>query len=362
MDGIAYVCEPDLLMEAFVYLGALANGCDLQRLESRLREKGAEDISGLRQRYAPIAAIRQAVSDSLCLPQDRLVRLFCDHPGFPYNTCGAFSSAFLLLFPRIFSFDGDLDAFLQAAAARTPEQTARDMMLSLDMSDQDSAETNSVENFTAAILGLTVPAETKVALIETLRSAGTLIAETGSLLRPVMAALKKQLPALRRQASFLARVLEDTGAETYLRETTSLGLRSDGHYLIRPLLLAPDCNLFLDRTQADGSTVIYCGALRQYLLQQADAGKAHIQKLCEIFHLMADRTRMDILLYLRERPAYGQELADHFGLARNTIHHHMSKLYNAGLVTCTIDGARVYYALDREHLQELLHQQAELLL
>ena len=87
-----------------------------------------------------------------------------------------------------------------------------------------------------------------------------------------------------------------------------------------------------------------------------------MSQLCEAFHLLADRTRLEILLYLRDHPAYGQELADHFGLARNTIHHHMNKFYNAGLVTCTVEGARVYYALDKEHLRSLVEKQTMLFL
>lgn len=78
--------------------------------------------------------------------------------------------------------------------------------------------------------------------------------------------------------------------------------------------------------------------------------------------LLGDKTRFDILCYLKDRKAYGQELSARFGLSRNTIHHHMSKLLAARLVTCTVDGNRVYYTIDRASVSELLDRQRDLLL
>lgn len=78
--------------------------------------------------------------------------------------------------------------------------------------------------------------------------------------------------------------------------------------------------------------------------------------------LLADRTRFDILCYLRDRDAYGQELAAKFGLSRNTIHHHMTKLLAAHLVKCSVDGNRVYYTVDQVSVAALMDRQRDLLL
>ena len=60
--------------------------------------------------------------------------------------------------------------------------------------------------------------------------------------------------------------------------------------------------------------------------------------------------------------AYGQELAVRFGLSRNTIHHHMTKLLAAHLVKCTVDGNRVYYRVDEKSVSRLLDRLSELLM
>ena len=82
--------------------------------------------------------------------------------------------------------------------------------------------------------------------------------------------------------------------------------------------------------------------------------------MCELYRLLGDPTRFDILCYLCGHNAYVQELANRFGLSRNTIHHHMNKLVECGLVQCTVNGNRMYYSLDSETIQLFLQRQAVL--
>lgn len=108
--------------------------------------------------------------------------------------------------------------------------------------------------------------------------------------------------------------------------------------------------------------VICCGVLR-LSLRRTLAENSSASQVYDAIRIIGDKTRFDILCYLRDHPAvYGQQLCNHFGLARNTIHHHMSKLVNAGLVTCLVEGNRIYYTTDREHLSYLLNQQRQLLI
>ena len=357
-----YVQTPNVLLEAMVILGAEANGFGQARLEERLRSKGVDDLTVFRQRYAPFAALREDILRQANIgSRERLEALFWDLPGFQYNTTGAFSPAFLLLFAPAFSYNGDLDAFLSAAMDRTPAQVARDILLALDMWEGEPDD-DTESTFTGIVLSMTVPAESRLALLELHRSYREKIPEVGAMLRSVMAAIEGHRAEMDALAAAFGSDLERTGMENYLREITSLTQREGEDYRIYPMILGPDTNLFLDCPQADGSVVIYCGVLRQLLLRLVSETQGNVSQLCEAFHLLADRTRLEILLYLRDHPAYGQELADHFGLARNTIHHHMNKFYNAGLVTCTVEGARVYYALDKEHLRSLVEKQTMLFL
>lgn len=354
---------PNILLEALTYLGTRANGYDIQRLEERLLSKGCADLTTFRHRFVPFDRLRRQLDREVVLPQKQLDRLFGDLPGFPYNTTGAYSLASLLLFPGICRYDGDLDSVIADAAARSPHQLARDMIGSLGLSDALGTEkTDPTSVFLKSVLALTVPAESRLALLEAQQNYRELLPEIAQCLRPAVAALERHRAELEALSGEFSQELLETGFEAYFRETSSLRITEGIQYHVHPLLLGPDTSLSLDDPLEDGSVVVYCGVLRRFLKELVSTTEGVTAQVYEAIKLMGDRTRFDILCYLRDHPAYGQELSEHFGLARNTIYHHMNKLLNVGLVTCTVEGTRVYYAIDRDHFETLLDQQRHLLL
>ncbi len=353
-----YNAKPNDMVEALVYLGARANGYTAARLEQHLLTKGVEDLSVFRRRYAPFHAILQQIDEKVALPQEQIDRLFTDLPGLPYNTTGAFSPAFLLFSPVVCRYDGDLDQVLHEMYDMSPDRIAQYLMISLDLTEGLEPEVNGCTSvFMNKVLAMAVPAETRLALLEIHRDAAILTKEIGECLRQVLTALEEQRADLTCLAEAFGRELAEIGCETYIRDISSQQTAENTHYYLRPLLLGADTNISLDHPTDDSGVVIYCGVLRRFLRQLLTTMEGTATQVYEAFRLLGDRTRFDILRYLRNHPAYGQELADHFGLARNTIHHHMSKLVNAGLVTYTVDGNRVYYAVDKERFQKLLVQQ-----
>jgi len=69
----------------------------------------------------------------------------------------------------------------------------------------------------------------------------------------------------------------------------------------------------------------------------------------DTFEVLASETRLDILKTLSTRRMTITELADTLDLAKSTVHHHLQRLADAGLVAADDDGrAWVYYALTPE--------------
>lgn len=358
-----YLAAPNVLLEALAYLGARANGNTMERMEERLLARGISDLAAFRAQYAPIQALRQALDREVPIHQSQLDRLFRNLEGFPFSTTGSYSPAFLLFYPMLSHYRGDFDALMEQMAALSPDHVARHLLISLSMEDRlGPDETGAGTLLMECIRSLSVPARSRSGLLTLYQDYQVLLPAMGSCLRMAVTALEQRRPQLDAMAQDFCRELERTGCEAYLRKTSSLSLSKGTQYLLRPFLLGPDTNLSLEMPEDSGHVVIYCGVLRQFLQELLYASEDADSKLFETIKLMGDRTRFDILCYLRDHPAYGQELSEHFGLARNTIHHHMSKLLNAGLVTCTVDGNRIYYAIDREHLAPILRQQQALFL
>lgn len=84
-------------------------------------------------------------------------------------------------------------------------------------------------------------------------------------------------------------------------------------------------------------------------------------QVTSLLKLLSDKSKMDILIYIKDKKAYGQELASHFNLTTATISHHMSTLHAAGLVNLERDTNRIYYSLNKEKLNRFLDNVKQLL-
>lgn len=358
-----YTATPNLLLEALAYLGARANGYTMSWMEGRLQMKGIQDLSPFYRQYAPIAGLIRELDNALPGGQDWMTRLFKDLEGFSFNTTGMYSPAYLLYFPFVGKFGGDLDALVEEMTAQTPEQAARSIFLSLGLDDgvAFTAE-GGTARFMETVFSLTVPAESRLALLETHHHYKALIRETAERLRPLLTCLEQHREELQRLADAFGAELEAVGCGEHLRQTTSLTILDDTHYDLRPFIFGFDSNLCLEPSPEPGTVTIHCGILVRFLRQLFDQARGSGEQVFEAIRLLGDQTRFEILCFLRDRPAYGSELSEHLGFARNTIHHHTSKLLNAGLLTYTVEGNRICYSTNKERLSSLLAQQHHLLI
>lgn len=353
-----YTATPNLLLEALAYLGARANGYNQTWMEGRLRMKGIQDLSAFYHRYEPIAAIGRELDALIPSDQEWIGRLFRDLEGFSFNTTGMYSPAYLLFFPFLERYEGDLDALTARMTAQTPEEAARSIFISLGMDDGEPGGTDYMET----VFSLTIPAESRLALLETHHHYQSLIRETAEHLRPLIGCLEAHREQLQRMADAFGAELAEAGCMDHLRQTTNLDLDAGIHYKLRPFIFGSDSNLCLEPSVTPGTVTIHCGVLVRFLRKLFDDARGSGEQVFEAIRLLGDPTRFEILCFLRDRPAYGSELSEKLGFARNTIHHHTSKLLNAGLLTYTVEGNRIRYSTNKERLSSLLAQQHHLLI
>ena len=78
-----------------------------------------------------------------------------------------------------------------------------------------------------------------------------------------------------------------------------------------------------------------------------------LDRLADLFRVLADPTRLRILGAIAERPLTGKDLSERLRLTPPTISHHMARLVSAGLVRVTRDAQRRAYSLDQAALSDL---------
>jgi DNA-binding transcriptional ArsR family regulator len=74
----------------------------------------------------------------------------------------------------------------------------------------------------------------------------------------------------------------------------------------------------------------------------------------EIFKMLADATRVRIVLALRDGELSVNTLADVVGKSPAAVSQHLAKLRLARMVTTRHEGTRVFYRLANEHAQQLV--------
>ena len=257
-------------------------------------------------------------------------------------------------------FTGDLEGVTEELRKMPPERLAGVLATSLDVADEAGLELSGDE-FSARVLALSIPAESKVAILDLYHRPEPVLEQASFYLTRAIRLLQREKKAMEAICAGFTSTLQREGVERFLTHTSSLNCKPELQYSVHPFLFGMDTNLSVTPLEGDGSVQVYCGVLRGPLQAMLASSRGPEYEVYHAIKLLGDRTRFDILCYLRDRRAYGQELSARFGLSRNTIHHHMSKLLAARLVTCTVDGNRVYYTVDGDSVSALLERQRALL-
>jgi DNA-binding transcriptional ArsR family regulator len=85
-----------------------------------------------------------------------------------------------------------------------------------------------------------------------------------------------------------------------------------------------------------------------------DVDSPYVDLAVEVFAMLADATRVRIILALRAGELSVGDLAQAVGRSPTTVSQHLAKLRLARMVTTRQDGTRVYYQLTDEHARQLV--------
>lgn len=83
---------------------------------------------------------------------------------------------------------------------------------------------------------------------------------------------------------------------------------------------------------------------------------ANIDDIANFMKILGDKSKLDIMDFIKDKAAYGKELADELGLAKGTISHHMSSLASIGIIDTVCEANRIYYKLNQKRLKEIIEE------
>jgi len=79
-----------------------------------------------------------------------------------------------------------------------------------------------------------------------------------------------------------------------------------------------------------------------------------LSNVTDFFKVLGDETRMRLVLALGESERCVSDLAESLDMTTSAVSHQLRALRNAGLVRSRREGKNIYYALDDEHVEEIL--------
>ena len=85
-----------------------------------------------------------------------------------------------------------------------------------------------------------------------------------------------------------------------------------------------------------------------------DADSQYVELAVEVFSMLADATRVRIILALREGEMAVGALADLVGKSPAAVSQHLAKMRLARMVSTRQDGTKVMYRLENEHARQLV--------
>lgn len=86
----------------------------------------------------------------------------------------------------------------------------------------------------------------------------------------------------------------------------------------------------------------------------ADIDTQSVELAVEVFMMLADATRVRIVLALKDGELSVNTLADVVAKSPAAVSQHLAKLRLARIVTTRHEGTRVFYRLENEHAQQLV--------
>lgn len=345
------------LLEAIAYVGRKVSGNSWERMEEQIDKKGIAYSEAFMEALRQLKAITARL-DAVVLPEEALA-LFANLDGFPRNTIGSASQAFFLLYGFLEEYDGDFSALVRRAREMTMGQRAYHLALALDLAEGYTPQQLEDGIFLSLVLSMSISDAGKIAILQAYQNLPQMLQTLAIPMEKLIKAIQRERGAMEALSRILEEKVALDTAEAYLARTSSFTPAADVAYQMRPFIFGMDTDLTTD--YAKPRVCIYCGVLREELLAMLSRVRSARDGLFDAYRLLGDRTRFELVCYLSDHSAYGQELCQRFDLSRNTIHHHMSKLSECGLVRCTADGNRVYYTLNRERVRHLVDFQKELL-
>lgn len=348
--------SPNYMFDAVVLLSRAISGNGAEAVGNNvLTSYGKDTGESFKRESRPLIKIQNKVMEALRDREDDVRFLFERLGVFDvYNPIGC-SVALLMVGSDLLDCKPTVEEAKNGLFGLTVEQRIRRIMRAVvnlgenkDKKLVDLAETNE---YLAFVSSLEIQSEQKWRMIELLNNFEVYAEKVVTIIQITEKTIEENIGIAEKLLDGYMTEFVGENAEPF-----RLSYENDNAEICQPTLFAFEYEMAMTKTNDDGSRVVirYIGVLNR-IMKRLSTGSISLDEIISKSKVIADKSRLEILGRLKKSNAYGQELADEFGLYPTTVYHHMARLVGTGLVDCTIEGTKTIYSLNKECIKAFLN-------
>lgn len=351
--------EINPLFESVIMLGRYVSARDISHFIGRMSaEYGDEGIELFKKLSKPLIELQNKMLDAIDCSNERLEYLFGRLDAFPKGHPIGCSVATIVLSEDLLLGSTSIHQAKDKLNGLSIDARIKRFSYIITSGRDDGLDENATTvEFMEYVNRLEIPVEQKWKIINTILEFDSYAEEICKIVEMAEHTLTENIVLASELISEYKRTVTEHGDLIALVESrTHSAVANKQNLLLRPSLFTYDGDIMLSEGTSEpsgGRDTVYLSVLRPLFLQAETFAVSPIA-LVRDAKVIADRSRLEIMSYLKENSAYGQELADRFGLFSTTVSHHMAKLMGSGFVYSTLQGTKSIYSLDKERIDAFL--------
>lgn len=254
------------------------------------------------------------------------------------------------------SVDEMIDSFLLMDSETKHDVLSQRVRLIFEPTS-DSSETKMTKvDFYDYLDDVDAPDAVKWKALDFYRHFDDYLVGAGEILKKVILCLKEEYELIESMVSKgmmgIKELLSSSNRDERFKAHYSIALDFEKTIIIHPQVVTSNGVSLV--SENDEVIYLYVASLYDAITDMTETYAFNVERVAGDLKVLGDKRKFEILCKLREKPMYGQEIAESIGLTTATVSHHMSQLIERQMVMIEKKDHRIYYELHTEQFEKML--------
>ncbi len=357
--------EINSLIEALTYLNYRINGHSVAEYAKEAIKKNPNEISKISFATKPVTELERKLND-ITLDTEKAKIYFTTFLGITDQPQTGMNAAMLFFNQNLFGSYVSFEQTMKECKERDEEGRLAAFSVGLLESCQLLPGGNfDFKNFHDMLTKKNLQASDKLKVIDMLVHYDEHLECLENIISPFIDAIEQSCelyaPVILEYERFFS---DKEDIRAYFKERMKTNFSAEGDFKLTPYLFGFDKYISMFSNSEVGEVFnaqLYVG-LCYNGNNKNKSNKTATQTVANLAKAISDPTRLELLRTIKDKAAYGQELAEKTDLFPTTVSHHMSKLLEAGFIESRPELGKNYFILNKAGIREFIHDVKALLL